>query len=42
LAPYIPLFTVEKNLFYRRVNGVLIASDNPFLTAERWSRAAAK
>jgi peptide/nickel transport system substrate-binding protein len=40
LAPYIPLFTVEKDLFYRGVRGILIASDNPFLTAERWSPAA--
>ena len=38
LCPYIPLFTIEKDIFYRRVKGVLIASDNPFLTAERWSR----
>jgi ABC-type transport system substrate-binding protein len=37
LAPYIPLFTLEKDLFYRGVRGVVIASDNPFLTAERWS-----
>ncbi len=39
LAPYIPLFTVEKDIFYRGVKGILIASDNPFLTAERWSRS---
>lgn len=39
LSPYIPLFNVEKDLFYRGVQGVLIASDNPFLTAERWSRS---
>lgn len=37
LAPYIPLFTLEKDMFYRGVRGVVIASDNPFLTAERWS-----
>jgi ABC-type oligopeptide transport system substrate-binding subunit len=37
LAPYIPLFTLEKDIFYRGVQGVVIASDNPFLTAERWS-----
>jgi peptide/nickel transport system substrate-binding protein len=39
LAPYIPLFTVEKDIFYRGVRGVVIASDNPFLTAERWTLA---
>jgi peptide/nickel transport system substrate-binding protein len=37
LAPYVPLFSIEKDIFYRGVRGVLIASDNPFLTAERWS-----
>ncbi len=42
LCPYVPLFTVEKDLFYRGVNGVLIASDNPFLTAERWSKTPRK
>jgi peptide/nickel transport system substrate-binding protein len=39
LAPYVPLFTLEKDLFYRGVSGLLIASDNPYLTAERWSIA---
>jgi len=39
LAPYIPLFTLEKDIFYRGVRGLVIASDNPFLTAERWSIA---
>lgn len=38
LVPYIPLFTIEKDLFYRGVSGLLIASDNPYLTAERWAR----
>jgi ABC-type transport system substrate-binding protein len=42
LAPYVPLFTLEKDVFYRRVQGVVIASDNPFLTAERWSFTAEK
>ena len=42
LVPYIPLFTIEKNLFYRGVQGILIASDNPYLSAERWSRAVRK
>jgi ABC-type transport system substrate-binding protein len=39
LVPYIPLFGIEKDLFYRNIRSVLIASDNPFLTAERWSIA---
>jgi peptide/nickel transport system substrate-binding protein len=39
ILPYVPLFTIEKDLFYRGLGGVLIASDNPFLTAERWSIA---
>lgn len=39
LAPYIPLFTLEKDIFYRGLRGIVIASDNPFLTAERWSIA---
>jgi peptide/nickel transport system substrate-binding protein len=39
LTPYIPLFTLEKDIFYRGVRGLVIASDNPFLTAERWSLA---
>lgn len=39
LAPYIPLFTIEKDIFYRGLRGFVIASDNPFLTAERWSIA---
>jgi peptide/nickel transport system substrate-binding protein len=42
LAPYIPLFTLEKDIFYRGVRGLVIASDNPFLTAERWSLDKAK
>ena len=39
LTPYIPLFTLEKDIFYRGLRGLVIASDNPFLTAERWSLA---
>jgi peptide/nickel transport system substrate-binding protein len=39
LAPYVPLFTIEKDIFYRGLRGFVIASDNPFLTAERWSLA---
>lgn len=38
LVPYIPLFTLEKDLFYRGVSGLLIASDNPYLTAEKWAK----
>jgi peptide/nickel transport system substrate-binding protein len=41
IVPYLPLFTIEKDLFYRGLRGVLIASDNPFLTAEKWSLAGA-
>jgi ABC-type transport system substrate-binding protein len=39
LAPYIPLFTIEKDIFYRNLRGIVIASDNPFLTAEHWTIA---
>jgi peptide/nickel transport system substrate-binding protein len=39
LSPYVPLFTLEKDIFYRGLRGLVIASDNPFLTAERWSIA---
>jgi len=39
LAPYVPLFTIEKDIFYRGLRGFVIASDNPFLTAEHWSIA---
>jgi ABC-type transport system substrate-binding protein len=42
LAPYVPLFCVEKDIFYRGLSGVLIASDNPFLTSEKWVQAAAE
>ena len=39
LEPYVPLFTLEKDIFYRNMRGFVIASDNPFLTAERWQAA---
>ncbi len=36
ICPAIPLFTVQKEVYSKGLKGVVIASDNPFLSAEDW------
>jgi peptide/nickel transport system substrate-binding protein len=37
LAPAIFLFTLQKDVYSRGLDGVVIATDNPFLSVEDWS-----
>jgi len=39
LAPAIPLFSLQKDVYSRGINNIIIASDNPFLSAEDWAQA---
>jgi ABC-type transport system substrate-binding protein len=36
-APAVYLFTLEKDVYSRSIKNIVIASDNPFLSAENWS-----
>ncbi|MBW1916015.1 MAG: ABC transporter substrate-binding protein, partial [Deltaproteobacteria bacterium] len=36
-APAVYLFTLEKDVYSRNIKNIVIASDNPFLSAENWS-----
>jgi peptide/nickel transport system substrate-binding protein len=38
LAPAIPLVSVQKDVYSRAINHVVIASDNPFLSVEEWAQ----
>lgn len=38
-APAVYLFTLEKDVYSRNIKNIVIASDNPFLSAENWSLA---
>ena len=38
-APVVYLFTLEKDVYSRNIKNIVIASDNPFLSAENWSLA---
>jgi len=37
LAPAVYLCTLEKDVYSRKIKNIVIASDNPFLSAEDWS-----
>ena len=39
LAPAVYLYTIQKDVYSRGLKDVTIASDNPVLSAENWSRA---
>lgn len=39
LAPAIPLFSLQKDVYSRGINNIVIASDNPFLSVEEWAQA---
>jgi len=38
LAPAVPLLTLQKDVYSRAINNVVIASDNPFLSVEEWAQ----
>jgi ABC-type transport system substrate-binding protein len=38
-TPAVYLFTLEKDVYSRNIKNIVIASDNPFLSAENWSLA---
>lgn len=38
LAPAVPLFSLQKDVYSRGIDHIVIASDNPFLSAEDWAQ----
>lgn len=38
LAPAIPLFSLQKDVYSRGIQNIVIASDNPFLSVEDWAQ----
>jgi len=36
--PAIPLFSIRKDVYSRGIRGIVIASDNPFLSVEAWGQ----
>jgi len=37
-APAVPLFSLQKDVYSRAIQNIVIASDNPFLSAENWAQ----